>query len=334
MRRVVLALLILGFAASCKEAAQEKAAPVQADEMEAMPEPVIVRPQPNREPPAGPLGVANLQTDLKVNTAEQVNTGPKPVVMQQAQVFTRGAGLHVELSTEPVSCDEVTARFRRLHDGEVTLDMRVLELLQPDGTAEWGVSRTYYRGLTDVGVTGLTAKLLKRGPITEIEVKGSIKGLKNALLELDGTIRATDCGAWPTDSNGPRAQKQPVVVTVAGRPVPVQAALLDKSMGKWRLVLQDQPRDCKRYGEEPGLRVEFSIDPTTKQVVMSWINGALIGGSKSNQLRDASHPKLTIQGDVEGKGPLTLSLDGEVDVLGYKLTIKGSVQPLRCFEGQ
>src|SRR5437762_1258056 len=127
---LIVAVSLCACGKSKEQQAQEKKIAQLEDKMTA----ALSKPKDRK-----PSGTPRPQPGLKVTV------DGKPVEMATALAWKdRDGGVRVTASSVPVSCADVTGDMRSMYDNEVTFDVTMGMMLQPDGSVHPVVQSTYF----------------------------------------------------------------------------------------------------------------------------------------------------------------------------------------------
>jgi hypothetical protein len=320
MRTVVYLALVIGCGGGKDKDKDDKATP-----------PTETKPDLGLRPERDdrkPTGTPRPQSKLTVTR------DGKPVDMQQALAWQSWDGTtKVTVSSVPVACDEVTGNMRAMHDGEVTFDLVVARVLQPDGSFKSEIKQTYFEGMTSQLTTGAVASTgdgsAGQPTTVDVDFKTESAGRDKHALVVKGTIDALGCAA-PAPKNPPPAlpPEMPATIDVAGKKLAIRGARLSK-VGDWpQLTLTTGAEGCKSvaFAREGDLKVELTWmkkdDPAPKQVSL----GGAILKQTSDQRFDPK--KLTIKPAPPVAGEIEIKAD--IVVGGYPVKLDGKVTAVEC----
>ena len=276
--------------------------------------------------PAGPTGTPRPQPKLTVTL------DGKPVEMATALAWkTYDGTLQLTVSSVPVGCDEVTGDMRALHDGEVTFDVLVGDLLERDGTTSKKLTGTYYGGMNSmksdpVQVTGDGTP----GQPVALDVAFDSTGVGNEThnLVVKGTIDALGCAPGKGREAAAPGAAMPATITVAGKPLPVRFARFRKGSDSVDVTLYTGGEACSAR--------PYAIS-SDYEAILSFKNGALaqlqLGGRVLPGAIDSTaslQKALTITPIPTGAGEIEIKTAAGLVVNKYPFAIDGKVTVTAC----
>lgn len=282
---------------------------------------------PKSKPARKPSGTPRRQTKLTVTRDGQ------PVAIEQALAWLDTNGtLKFTASSVAVGCDEVTGTMRRHYDGEVTFDVSVGSVLQPDGSRRGMIKQTYFEGMTnqrdaETVVSGGGAP----GQSSTVEVDFTSTGVgkdKHALV-VKGTIDALGCEVTATKQTPPALPPEmPATLEIAGKKLAIRGARLTK-VGDWpQLSLTTGGEACKPAAGavEGELRVELTWmkkdDPVPGQITLGGSIMKPVMDQRFDRKKLSIKPAPPVAGEVEIKGDIVAG--------GYPVKLDGKVTVVEC----
>ena len=290
------------------------------------PEQKVAPPQAAAKP-AGPAGTPRPQTKLTVAY------DGKPLAMQSALAWRDERGdTKIVVSSVPLACSEVTGNARMLHDGEVTFELTVAPLLQPDGTVAPTVRSTYFDGMTsqkDVAAAG--AGDGAPGQPTTIDVDFQTTGAAQPAhqLAVKGTIDALGCtAAAAKEPPAPLPPEQAATIEIAGKKLPVRGARVS-AVGDWpQLELTTGGESCERVPrqQDSGLRVTLTWFKKDKPEVSQ----VSLAGTQIKNVMDQTYDKKKIVVKPAPPVPGPVEIHADIKVMEYPVKIDGKVTAVAC----
>jgi hypothetical protein len=258
----------------------------------------------------------------------------KPLEMATALAWKSWDGtVTVTASSVPVGCDEVTGTMRSHHEGEVSFDVAMAQVLQPDGAMKPEIRQTYFSGMTSQLTAGPTVGTGEGEPgkptTIEVDFKTEGVGSEKHELEVKGTIDALGCATPPPkDAPPPLPPEMPATIEIAGKKLPIRGARIDK-IGDWpQLVLTTGGEGCKQvaYQRDGDFRVELTWmkpnDPSVSQVSL--------GGLLLKQASDQTFDKKQLTVKPAPLAPGELEIKADIVVMKYPVKIEGKVTAVAC----
>ena len=315
-------MLVIGCGGK-KESTDE---PVKSDPVEVTTEAPPKRPRNERKATGTPRPQPKLT----------VTRDGKPVEMQQALAWQYWDGtIKITASSVPVGCGEVTGNMRAMHDGEVTFDIALGRVLQPDGTTKSEIKQTYFDGMTSQITAGPAASTGDGSPgqptTVEVDFKTQGAGKDKPELVVKGTIDALGCEV-PKLSAGTSAPALPpemkATLEIAGKKLPIRGAQLSK-VGSWpQLSLTTGAEGCKQvpFARDGDLSLELTWmkegDPSPGQVTLGGAMMKRVMDQRFDKKKLTVKPAPPVAGDVE--------IEGDIVVGGYPVKIDGKVTAVEC----
>jgi hypothetical protein len=275
--------------------------------------------------PHGPAGQPHPQDQLTVSV------DGKPVKMATALAWKTAHGdIAIEVSSLPVSCDQVTGTMREIYPDEVSFRLAEARQIQPDGSYGLAITSASFDASTrseNVATTGSGDG--REGAATTVAVDFDLEGTKHDKLVVKGTIDALGCEAQMPPPPKKSPMEQPASITVAGKKQAIHNAMLRDVDVAPKLVLTSGGETCDRQpGEVVGnFMVELMwFDKTNPDVRQIELSGALVP-TLNDQTYD--HKKITVT-----PAPPTqigqIKLDADIVVDKYPVQLKGTVTPQLC----
>ena len=257
----------------------------------------------------------------------------KPVAMQQALAWKDERGdLRVTVSSVPVGCDEVTGSMRRRHDDEVSFDVTVAQLLQPDGTLAPTIRSTYYDGMTsqkDVATTATGDGTPGQPTTLDVDFQTTGAAQPEHQLAAKGTIDALGCAAAaPSEPPPPLPPAMPATLEVAGKKLPVRGARLSM-VGSWpQLELTTGGESCKHVPHEQDSELRITL--TWFDKAKPEVSQVSLAGTRVKNLMDQTYDKKKIT--VKPTPPVAgeLALHADIKVMEYPVKLDGKVTAVAC----
>jgi hypothetical protein len=291
------------------------------------PEPEQKAEPPSPTKPAAPAGTPRPQAKLTVTY------DGKPLAMQSALAWKDERGdTKIVVSSVPLACSEVTGNARMLHDGEVTFDVTVAQLLQPDGQISPTVRSTYFDGMTsqkDVAAAGTGDG--SPGQPTTIDVDFQTTGAAQPAhqLAVKGTIDALGCaGAAAKEPPAPLPPEQAATIEIAGKKLPVRGARVS-AVGDWpQLELTTGGEGCQQvpHQQDSALRVTLTWFKKDKPEVSQ----VSLAGTAIKNVMDQTYDKkkVVVKPAPAVAGPVEVHAD--IKVMEYPVKIDGKVTAVAC----
>ncbi len=263
----------------------------------------------------------------------------QPVAHQAAlAIGTKGeTALRITLSTAPLSCDSLASGFPggAMLTGATLLDVWLMQPLQADGSlGHWSIAGAQVAD--SKGRRGLTAQGAQVGELTVAGQDVHIKRLELALLDgttgktimWTGDLTASHCPRVARDeADRPQAK---LILSVAGRQLPVNGATLHPNGQQHFLRLTQAPHDCASdVAEGYDFYLDLTIEGEPPALKLASLQGAIFPSFPSGSTgRDGF--KVEADGPLDGPGEVTLKLAGSLDLRGYQTKLTGEVSALRC----
>jgi hypothetical protein len=255
----------------------------------------------------------------------------KPVKMATALAWKTARGdIAIEVSSLPVSCDQVTGTMREIYPNEVSFRVSEARQIQPDGGYGLAITSAYFDATTqteNVATTGSGDG--REGAQTTLDVDLELAGMKSGKLVVKGTIDALGCAAQMPPLPRKSPMEQPASITVAGKKQTIHNAMLRDVDVAPKLVLTSGGETCDRQpGEVVGnFMVELMwFDKTNPDVRQIELSGALLP-TLNDQTYD--HKAITVT-----PAPPTqigqIKIDADIVVNKYPVQLKGTVTPQIC----
>lgn len=228
----------------------------------------------------------------------------------------------VVLSSEELTCEGLEARPGQR---ETRLRIVVAPVLSADGTSTWTTTELIHlpRNMRPSGSTeapaatsdGVTLQL----DLQHDEPADAFLELPAMRYVLSGSVLAEDCGAQPIAPEATPRPQAALALTIAGQDIPVQAATLSSD----RLILSSQPHGCRAITSDADFSLDVRLKDDTADMVL--VSGARlpiqytvgIGPSWGN----------TLEARIDGA---QVALEGALDMMGYPVTLSGTVDAQRC----
>lgn len=310
MRRVVW-IVALGWMSACGKSKQQEA-------------------EQKVEPPkqqAAPAGTPRPQPKLTVTY------DGKPLAMQSALAWKDERGdTKIVVSSVPLACSEVTGNARMLHDGEVTFDVTVAPLLQPDGRVAPTVRSTYFDGMTsqkDVAATGTGDGSAAQPTTIDVDFQTTGAAQPAHQLAVKGTIDALGCEtAAAKEPPAPLPPEQAATIEIAGKKLPVRGARVS-AVGDWpQLELTTGGESCQQvpHQQDSELRVTLTWFKKDKPEVSQ----VSLAGTKIKNVMDQTYDKKKIVVKPAPPVPGPIELHADIKVMEYPVKIDGKVTAVAC----
>lgn len=250
-----------------------------------------------------------------------------------------GQALNVELSTASPPCSDFEGMGRMLASGEKSMGMTIAPRLAKDGTSTWQVRflALHPRSLIDVGPATVT------GPDADGKVKvgfdlkipldaNDFLKLPASQLSMVGTFETTSCGVYSRNANAVKRAQPDLKVSLGGESFAITGATIAKDWDTPVLRLSSQPHACDSslLGSDFWVELKLEGDPLT----VTQVN---YGGERvdNNVTFTPEGNPLTVKTDASpllGTGDKTLTVDGDVEIWGWPMSIHGKVVASRCPE--
>jgi len=257
----------------------------------------------------------------------------KPLAMQSALAWKDERGdTRIVVSSVALACSEVTGNARMLHDGEVTFDVTVAQLLQPDGQISPTMRSIYFDGMTsqkDVAAAGSGDG--SPGQPTTIEVDFQTTGAAQPAhqLAVKGTIDALGCEAAAAKApRAPLPPEQAATIEIAGVKLPVRGARVS-AVGDWpQLELTTGGEGCQQvpHQQDSALRVTLTWFKKDKPEVSQ----VSVAGTEIKNVMDQTYDKkkIVVKPAPAVAGPVEVHAD--IKVMEYPVKIDGKVTAVAC----
>jgi hypothetical protein len=249
----------------------------------------------------------------------------KPVEIKTVLATSYGGeAIRLELSPKEIDCKDLQPASHKENDRLVVVLAKAL-----DKGGAWHV--TYVRlQHTSVSlplaatVTSANADREVRATLDihhDLSVAGHV--VSPAKLDITGTIHAKGCGVLPYDKSVVEQLQPKLTVALNGKPLTIRAAHQFINPPNFDLRLATAPMTCGTIPHHADLHVSIPMGPP--------------------QANNPSDPRVSVSGLLlasDTHGPIDklklkrlgydYILDGQVDLFGKTLTLKGSVTPFRC----
>lgn len=256
----------------------------------------------------------------------EVSINQRKAKIRSVLSYTHGEQARtVVLSSESLTCEGVLSADARPAPRETRLRMVVAPVLSTDGASTWTTTELVHlprsmrrSGSTTEPVTTSDGVQMDFD-IEHDEPADAFLELKAMTYILRGSVLAEDCGAQPiAPDTAPRPQDA-LALTIAGQDIPIQAATLFSD----RLILSSQPHGCRAITSD----ADFSLDVRFKDDAVDLV---LVGGERLPiQYTVGIGPAWNnaLEARIDGE---QVSLEGSLDMLGYPVTLSGTVSAQRC----
>ncbi|HHH31171.1 MAG TPA: hypothetical protein ENK57_22870 [Polyangiaceae bacterium] len=267
----------------------------------------------------------------------------EPLALQTAVAFSRGGrGLELVFSTATPECKDFAGNGRMLADGEQHFSVTIGPLLGKDGKESWGIGRLYFDSHTqqggDLGTVRVSSADPKAGVKGELSFDLQLEAnefMKKPArkLEVKGPFTAEGCGTFEREDAPAARPQSKLKLTVAGKPIPIQSALVEPTTFPdpgHDLILSTAPASCGKRASDADLTVKLNVAEGGR-VQYAFAAGNLLS-SQLNASPGKEGPTIsaTADGSLDGEGEVTITLDGELDVVGYAIAASGELVAQRC----
>ena len=277
------------------------------------------------KPAKGPTGKPRPQPNLTVTL------DGKPVQIATALAWkTLEGDVEITASSVPVACDQVIGDMREMYKDEVSFDVRMDRVLQPDGSLLPMIRQTYYYGTTSAGdqaATGSGAGV--EGQPTTLAVDFTVTGTDNKKLVVKGTIDAIGCAPPPPAKVDAMPSEMPATMIVAGKQYKVGNAMLRDVDKRPELILTSGGETCEQKPHQVRGNFIFTFDwfgtdkPEVGQIDM---DGALLP-RHSDQTFDKTKVKID---PAPPRKIGQVKVDADIKIGEYPVQIHGTVMPVIC----
>jgi len=254
----------------------------------------------------------------------------KPVTFKSAVALSRGGrAVELTLATYKLDCDSAARGMTPFDRDKLLVTVVVSPVLRSTGAEEWTVTKTIYQGDNNARPRGaVVAKAID--PRRTVELKLPPLSLDSATkptktVELEGRVFATGCGERrrPGSSAKPRRQKR-LTFSVAGMPLPIEGAVVERSSRGETIRLSTQPLDCEGLGVDADAVWELRRDE----------NYAMLRGNiftrQMSQSFSVRNKEPVVKVRSTKAGVVLIDLEGKYRQLGYDVVVSGTVKALSC----
>ena len=248
-----------------------------------------------------------------------------PLSFVSALSFSRGGrALHLTLSTHEITCAHLREPVQMLED-EVSVDLTIAPLLRSDGSELWAISRVRFGKVTREGKLG-TATIDTQSPLEDLHADLDLKAsFPPDQLVLKGKVATTACGVLPWASDAQLREQRDLQLELSGKRIVVRGASLEE--GGRKLVLSSEPHVCgTTLGSD--LALDLTLSPQG-EVEALHAEGYILPAILAVKLSGSAEAPLRASFGL-ADATTKVTLDGQLTVGGYRLSVSGSVDAERC----
>ncbi len=261
--------------------------------------------------------------------------------VQVKHVFTIGtegeSALRWVLGLGELSCETLRKYYpARPPATHSALDLVLMQPMGANGKrGHWSFLSAH---ITDaLGSRGLVALAAMVDEVKTTDGKMTASGLELALQDrsgprevlYSGDVTAIDCGRVKRSERA-RPQRK-LKVRVGAEDLSITGASLRHEAGKYHLRLTRAPHGCNSVfttGYDMVIDLTLAGDPP--ELTLASLGGECLPNTPSASLAKQKTTLRVLGSGLTGAGPVTLTLDVNVLLHDYKLSVVGEVQALRC----